>query len=104
VLADAIERLADTDARLTMLTVTAVQVDPDLRHARVLFDSMPEGAEDALGQVRVRLQGAIASEIRLKRTPHLSFAPDPAVSTGRRVEDILRQLKAADQPPGGTGG
>jgi ribosome-binding factor A len=103
VVAEALERLADTDDRLALVTVTAVEVDPDLRHARVLFDSIPEPAADALREARVRLQGVIASEVRLKRTPQLSFAADPAVSTGRRVEDILRQLRTADESsePGG---
>ena len=40
VLADALERLADTDDRLGLLTVTGVDCDPDLRHALVLFSSL----------------------------------------------------------------
>jgi ribosome-binding factor A len=103
VLAEAIERLADTDGRLAMLTVTAVQVDPDLRHARVLFDSMSEDAIEALRKARVRLQAVIGSEMRLKRTPQLTFAPDPAVVSGRRIEDILRQLRMTEGPSGTTG-
>ena len=34
VLAEAIERIADADERLAMLTVTAVRTDPDLRQAK----------------------------------------------------------------------
>jgi ribosome-binding factor A len=104
VLAEAIERLADTDGRLAMLTVTAVQVDPDLRHARVLFDSMSEDATEALRKARVRLQAVVGSQIRLKRTPQLTFAPDPAVVSGRRIEDILRQLRLTEGQSRTTGG
>ena len=43
-------------------------------------------------EARVRLQAAIGRQVRLKRTPQLSFAADPAVPTGQRVEDILAQI------------
>ncbi len=99
VLAEEIERLADADERLALLTVTYVEVDPDLRRARVLLSSLPEAAEVALVEHRVRLQAALGRQVRLKRTPQLSFAPDDAIESGRRVEDILRGLQA-----GGAGG
>ena len=104
VLAEAIERMADSDERLAMLTITAVKTDPDLRQARVLFDSLSDDALQALQDARLRLQGLIGTQVRMKWTPLLSFAPDPAVVSGRRVEDILKQLRIAEEPPGSTGG
>ena len=92
VLAEELERMEQLDQGLGLLTVTAVQCDPDLRHARVYFSSLDEWHEEALAESRVRLQAAIARQVRLKRTPQLSFAADPAVLAGRRVEDILRDL------------
>ncbi|MGH9179153.1 MAG: ribosome-binding factor A [Acidimicrobiales bacterium] len=101
VVAEEIERLSDGDDRLAMLTVTAVDVDPDLRHAKVLLSSLPPGAEEALDEHRVRIQAAINRQARLKRTPQLSFAADPAVESGRRVEDILRDLRKAEADDAG---
>ena len=95
VLAEAIERLADTDDRFLLLTVTGVETDPDLRHAKVWLASLSEEHEAALEAVRVRLQAAVGRQVHLKRTPLLSFAADPAVSTGERVEEILRGLHVA---------
>jgi ribosome-binding factor A len=92
VLADALKRLTDTDERLSMLTITAVECDPDLRHARVLFSSLDDDEVTALTGTRVRLQSAISQQIRLKRTPQLRFEADPAVAAGTRIEDILRGL------------
>ena len=92
VLADALERMEELDERLGMLTITAVDCDPDLRHATVLFSSMPEQAMEALEEARVRLQAAVGHEVRMKRTPQLRFAADPAVAAGQRIEEILRQL------------
>jgi ribosome-binding factor A len=93
VLAETIERLADTDDRLSLLTITGVDVDPDLRHAKVWLASLSEESQAALEAVRVRLQAAVGRQVHLKRTPLLSFAADPAVSSGERVEEILRRLR-----------
>jgi ribosome-binding factor A len=100
VLAEELERLEDHDETLGLLTVTAVECEPDLRHALVLFSSLGEAEAEALARVRVRLQSAVAAQVRLKRTPHLSFAADPAVAAGTRVEDILRGLSATLPPAG----
>jgi ribosome-binding factor A len=92
VLADSLERLSDTDERLALLTVTGVDCDPDLRHALVFFSSLDTDEETALGEARARLQAAVSHQVRLKRTPQLRFAPDPAVAAGKRIDDILRDL------------
>ncbi len=93
VLADELERIDDD--RLALTTVTGVTADPDLRHATVLLASLPEEAAQALAEHRVRLQAAIARQVRLKRTPQLSFEADPAVAKGQQIEDLLRELDRA---------
>ncbi len=93
VLGDALERLRDDDERLALLTVTGVDVEPDLRHATVFMASLPEGALPALEARRGDLQAAIAREVRLKRTPTLRFVADPAVAAGQRVEEALRRAR-----------
>ena len=96
VLAEELERLSDADERLGLLTITAVNVDPDLRHATVLMASISDQARAALDEDRVRLQSAVGRQLRLKRTPQLSFDVDPAITTGSRIEDILRGLRDDD--------
>ncbi|MFM8862566.1 MAG: 30S ribosome-binding factor RbfA [Acidimicrobiia bacterium] len=98
ILADELER--SDDDRLHLVTVTAVEIEGDLRHAVVYFDSLEgedgdEAVLDALGEVRWRLQGAIGRQARMKRTPELSFRPDPAVREGARIESLLA---AGDRP------
>lgn len=97
VLAEELERLSDGDARLGLLTVTAVQADPDLRHATVLFATLDDQAAEAVEEVRVKLQAAVGRQVRLKRTPRLSFAADPAVASGQRIEDIIREIHRRDE-------
>jgi ribosome-binding factor A len=100
VVADALERTADVDERLRLLTVTAVDVSGDLRHATVYLASLPEAAAEALAQHRVQLQQVIGREVRMKRTPQLAFAADPGVAAGTKVEEILRHLHDKDPDHG----
>jgi ribosome-binding factor A len=106
VLAEEIELVAGSDSRLELVTVTAVSCEPDLRHATVLLASLPEPARAALGEARTRLQAAVAHQVRLKRTPLLSFEADPAVAHGERVAEILRSGDDGGGAlgPAGTGG
>lgn len=95
ILADELERLDDD--RLQLLTITAVDIEGDLARAEVFYDSMSgeEGDEEvleALGEIRWKLQRAIGREARMKRTPELSFAPDPAVRAGARIDELLTVL------------
>ena len=99
VVAEEVERLGDGDPRLELVTVTGVSVDRDLRHATVWLSSLSEDAAAALAEDRVALQAAIGRQVRLKRTPQLTFAADPAVASGARIEDILRRLDGHDDRP-----
>ena len=91
VVADELERIDDD--RVELLTVTGVDVEPDLRHATVWLSSLSPEGENVLAKHRVRLQSAIGRQMRLKRTPELRFRADPAIQTAQRVEDILRGLE-----------
>ena len=95
ILAEEIERLADHDERLGICTVTGVSCDPDLRHALVFFASLEDEVVIALDEHRRALQGAIASQARMRRVPALRFVLDPAIVAGSRVEEALRRSRAA---------
>ncbi len=85
------------DERLEMVTVTGIDVDPDFSRGVVFYSAMftSSGAEEvqaAFDQHRARLQAAVGSQVRLKRTPLLSFRPDPAITAGQRIDDLIRNL------------
>src|SRR3984957_2051648 len=92
VVAEEIERLADADERLRLVTVTAVDCSPDLRQATVYLSSISDDAAEALEERRLALQSCVGREGRVKRTPRLSFTADPAIVTGEAVESVLRRL------------
>jgi ribosome-binding factor A len=95
ILADELERIEDE--RLELVTIIYVDVDPDLRRARVDFSCLGESedeAEEALGEHRHRLQSAIARQARLRNTPELRFSVDTVIAHAARIEELL-----AAQPP-----
>ena len=102
VLSEAVPELKDP--RVGFVTVTGVETTSDLRHAKVFVS--------VLGSLRVQqetltalegaqgvLQGRIARELRLKRTPQLAFEYDPAVERGVRMPRLIDEL-APDDPDG----
>jgi ribosome-binding factor A len=92
IVAEALEEVSDSDERLNLVTVTGIEAEPDLRHAKVFYAARTEGADEALVEQRIRLQAAIARQTRLKRTPQLSFVVDTGVTTGWRIEEVLKGL------------
>ena len=104
IVAEELERLADADERLRMVTVTSVDSTADLRQATVFLSSLSDDAAAALDDRRVQVQRAVARQTQLKRTPLLSFAQDPAVVAGSRVEDLLRRIHVADEDRGESDG
>jgi ribosome-binding factor A len=92
VIAEEIERLADADERLRMVTVTEVDTAADLDNAVVYFSSLSDDAGEALEERRGQLQRQVARQSRMKRTPKLRFEVDPAVTQGARIDELLRRL------------
>ncbi len=97
IVADALERIDDDD--LGFLTVTGAEVDADLNVCEVFVSTLaePDPVEDArvldaLGRHRIALQRAIAGQAKLRKTPDVVFAFDPAVRAGARIDAILADL------------
>src|SRR3954453_8483509 len=62
------------DDRLALVTITGIELDDEPNPANVFFASLAGEEGDAdivegLNRHRVRLQGAIADQIRAKKTP-----------------------------------
>ena len=101
VVADAVGELKDP--RIGMVTVTSVQVSPDLGEARVFVSVLGSEKKRAatlagLDSARGVLQGRINRELSLRRTPTLSFTYDDAVERGVRMSKLIDEV-AADLPP-----
>jgi ribosome-binding factor A len=91
-------RLAEglKDPRVGFVTVTAVETTPDLRRARVYVSVLGDVEErertlTGLGSSHGVLQAAIASELRMKRTPRLEFVYDESIDRGMRISKLLEE-------------
>jgi ribosome-binding factor A len=99
VLAEALPELKDP--RLGLITVTAVDTAPDLRHAKVYVSVLGSSRKQRASIVGLEaahgvLQSRIARELRLKRTPQLTFEYDPTVERGVRMSRLIDELAPDD--------
>ena len=99
ILAEELERI--DDERLEFVVITSVVVDGDLGRAIAYYDHSrgEEGEEEiqeAFAERRPRLQRAVGSQARIKRTPELRFETDHVLRNAARIEDVLRSLNEID--------
>jgi ribosome-binding factor A len=92
------EVAALSDPRIKgLVTITGVRVSPDLAQATVFYSVLAgedaQEAHEGLQSAAGRIQGAVGHQTRLKRTPRLSFEPDPVVEQASRIEAALREVK-----------
>jgi ribosome-binding factor A len=99
ILAVEIQRLKDP--RLGFVTVTGVNVTPDLRRARVFYTVLGEERDHratraALRSARSHLRSELGHRIRIKVIPELEFEEDDALERNTRVEEIIEELHRED--------
>ena len=85
------------DPRIGFVTVTGVDTSPDLSHATVYVSVLgSEKKRDAtlagLQSSHGVLQTRVNRELRLKRTPQLTFEYDPTVERGVRLSRLIDEL------------
>lgn len=87
------------DPLLQWVTLTGVKMSADLRHARVYFsiagDHEPDAVEKSLRKAAPFLQKKLGG-IGLRYVPQLSFQYDTSLETGRRVDDLIREVQQED--------
>ena len=79
------------------ITITEVNVSPDLKNAKVYI--MPLGGEnkfevlDSLNKSNGRIKKIISSNINLRQIPKLQFKIDETFEYAKNIEDILQKIK-----------
>jgi len=84
------------DPGLGFITITRVQVSPDLQHARVYYTTMGDAAARkntarALQRAASFMRREIGHRLRLRRSPELEFTFDESIEHQSRVEELLQQ-------------
>ena len=91
------------DPRLQGVTVSAVEISPDLKHARIFIVSSGDNVHEA--EVRHGLQSAtpylrreLAKRVQLRAVPEIHFAFDHSIERGARIEQLLREVNEGLKP------
>ena len=97
------------DPGIGFVTLTRVQVSPDLQLARVFYtvlgdDKARANSAKALDRASTFLRRQIGSRLRLKRVPELRFQYDEAIAGQDRIERLLHDIHEAERERGGTPG
>jgi ribosome-binding factor A len=97
------------DPGLGFVTLTRVQVSPDLQLARVFYtalgDDKTRGASGrALERAAPFLRRQLGARLRLRRAPELRFVYDASIAGQDRIEQILNELRDERAERSGAGG
>lgn len=91
------------DPGVGMITITDVEVSPDLAHAKVYFTSL--GTDEALADTRAGLRraagflrSALGRRIKVHNTPELHFEYDASVERGVRLAQLIDAAVAERKP------
>lgn len=82
------------DPRVGMITLTGVEVSPDLAHAKVFFTTL--GDADSLVRIEAGLRHAagflrsgLGARLKLRTTPELHFHHDESIERGIRLSQLI---------------
>ena len=82
------------------ITVTEVNVSPDLKNAKVYI--MPLGGEnkievlESLNKIKGYIQKLISSEIQLRQIPRLIFVIDTTFEYANKIDNIIKNIRKND--------
>lgn len=95
------------DPRVGSVTITAVDVVPDMSVARVFF--VPFGDEHPVDEVREGLaraagflRGEVGRRLGLRHAPRLEFAFDESIDRGAALGALIREAVREDRDRAGT--
>ena len=94
-IAEALRSIKDPRVTEAFVTVTATEVTPDLKYAKVYFSHLTgetkeikKGLESAAGYIRRH----IATTLNLRITPELAFVYDDSIKYGAHISSLLNKI------------
>ncbi len=90
------------DPRIGFVTITNVEVTPDLRYAKIFFSVL--GNEEAYKKTKDALDCAagyvrklVAQRLNLRFAPEIAFYEDRSTEYSVRIEEVLNEIKEIDE-------
>lgn len=93
------------DPRLSLVTLTRVDVSPEFSNALVFWSVMqtkqgPEVLEvqQTLDRAAAFVRGRLAKSLSLRRIPQLRFRHDPSLELGSKTLAVLQEIADEEKP------
>ena len=94
------------DPRVTgMISITSVDVSPDLERATVYVSVLADDAEQqkaslaALNSAAPFLRKQVMARVHIRRVPNFEFEADHTIEEGARMLDLMKKVAAEREPP-----
>ncbi|MDF3055344.1 MAG: ribosome-binding factor [Gammaproteobacteria bacterium] len=92
------------DPRFKQISITGIDISPDLKNALVFFSQLDENNIDqtleALNKAAGFFRRALAEELRLRHTPKLTFVYDKTLKYGSELTQLINQVNEEDPDKG----
>lgn len=90
------------DPRVKGVTLTSVEVSPDMRNARIhvsvlALDGKPLEAAAALNGAAPKLRQALKHRLAIKHIPELRFHGDATAATADHLNKLIREAREEDK-------
>ncbi len=86
------------DPRLGFITITRVEITPDLRYAKIFFSVL--GSEESYKKTKEALDSAlgfvrrlVAERLNLRFAPEIAFYEDRSTEYSVRIDEVLNEIK-----------
>lgn len=92
------------DPRISLASVSAVEVTRDFSHAKVMISVLGDDldkrreAVDTLRQAQGWVRSQLAKRLRLRQTPELHFELDRGAEHSQRINELLADLDVPPEP------
>jgi ribosome-binding factor A len=98
-------RLELKDPRVSLVTITGVEITADYAHAKVFYTTLASAdkrAELERGLMRSAgfLRREIGRRVKIHHNPELHFVFDASVERGSHLSQLIDQAVASDHPDG----
>src|SRR6266852_5849235 len=92
--------LGMNDPRLSLVTVTVVNIDRELEHANVFVSTVGDAARRkevmrVLNGAKGYIRREVSQRVQLRRAPELVFHWDPSPEKAEQISQILDELKSS---------
>lgn len=89
------------DPRIGFVTVTGVDMTPDLKLAKVFVSILKEEERDmtmdVLNAAKPFIRSSLSKRVRMKFIPEIEFRLDTSIEYGMKIDKLLKELKETDE-------